>query len=40
MKVAMELPLIIHQNLVEMLPLIVEAWVRAKATQLSSVDCA
>ena len=34
MKVAMELPLIIHQNLVEMQPLIVEAWVRAKATQL------
>ena len=30
MKVAMELPLIIHQNLAEMLPLIVDAWDNAK----------
>ena len=30
MKIAMELPLIIHQNLQEMLPLIVEAWESAK----------
>ena len=29
-KVAMELPLIIHQNLQEMLPLLVEAWDNAK----------
>ena len=30
MKIAMELPLIIHQNLQEILPLIVEAWESAK----------
>ena len=30
MKIAMELPLIIHQNLQELLPLIVDAWEKAK----------
>ena len=30
MKVAMELPLIIHQNLLEMFPLIREAWDNSK----------
>ena len=30
MKIAMELPLIIHQKLLEMLPLIVDAWESAK----------
>ena len=36
MKVAMELPLIIHQNLQEMLPLIKEAWNKAKGGRESS----
>lgn len=33
MKVAMELPLIIHQNLLELLPMIVDAWESAKQSK-------